>query len=164
MEGKLIKTEHGWYVSYRWESDLSATDGGFIPLDPSDVLSADLNFPDSLNKPVFFDMTEPFNDGIVYAKIHAYIDEDVIEMSESFGVDVKCPPDCPHCAYEHQQLYEEELEKEAAIDFAKWLAQSWMAIWVVDKWLWENVEEDKPKEYNGYKTEEELYELYLKSM
>ena len=119
MEGKLIKTEHGWYVSYRWESDLRATDGGFIPLDPSDVLSADLNFPDSLNKPVFFDMTEPSKDGVVYAKIHAYIDEDVIEMSESFGVDVKCPPDCPHCAYEHQQLYEEELEKEAAIDFAR---------------------------------------------
>lgn len=72
-------------------------------------------------------------------------------------------PDCPHCAYEEQQIYEEELEREAAIDFAKWLAQSWMSMWVKDRWLWENVEEEKPQEYMGYKTEEELYELYLKS-
>lgn len=68
--------------------------------------------------------------------------------------------DCPHCAYERQQEYEAELEKEAAIDFAKWLAQDWMAIWVTDKWLWEcqlDVEG-----YLGYYTEEQLYDIYLK--
>lgn len=70
--------------------------------------------------------------------------------------------DCPHCAYERQQEYEEELEKEACIDFAKWLAQSdWMSIWVTDKWMWECQLEDSKM---GYKTEEELYQIYLKSV
>ena len=70
--------------------------------------------------------------------------------------------DCPHCAYEQQQEYEEELEKEACIDFAKWLAQSdWMSIWVGDKWMWECQLEDSKM---GYKTEEELYQIYLKSV
>lgn len=69
--------------------------------------------------------------------------------------------DCPHCAYERQQEYEAELEKEACIDFAKWLAQDWMSIWVGDKWMWECQTDGI---HLGYKTEEELYELYLKSV
>jgi hypothetical protein len=74
--------------------------------------------------------------------------------------------DCPHCAYEEQQMYEENLEKEAAVDFAKWLAKDWMSIWVVDKWMWENVTilpTNDESEWKGYYTEEQLYELYLKS-
>ena len=68
--------------------------------------------------------------------------------------------DCSHCAYERQQEYEAELEKDACIDFAKWLAQSdWMSIWVTDKWMWECQLEDSKM---GYKTEEELYQIYLK--
>ena len=55
-------------------------------------------------------------------------------------------------------------KKDAAIDFAKWLAKDWMSIWVVDKWLWEYQQEEAPKEYRGYKTEEEVYELYFKSL
>lgn len=70
--------------------------------------------------------------------------------------------DCPHCAYERQQEYEAELEKEACIDFAKWLAQSdWMSIWVTDKWIWECQLEDVHSGCVGYKTEEELYQIYL---
>lgn len=73
--------------------------------------------------------------------------------------------DCPHCAYEEQQEYEVELEKDACIDFAKWLAKEWMSIWVVDKWLWEWQPERTPETIHmhlKYYTEEELYELYLK--
>lgn len=67
--------------------------------------------------------------------------------------------DCPHCAYELQQEYEADLEKDACIEFAKWLAQDWMSIWVTDKWMWECQLEGV---HSGYKTEEELYNLYLK--
>ena len=73
--------------------------------------------------------------------------------------------DCPHCAYERQEAWEAELEKEACIDFAKWLAKEWMSIWVVDKWLWEWQPERTPETIHmhlKYYTEEELYELYLK--
>lgn len=67
--------------------------------------------------------------------------------------------DCPHCAYEQQQEYEAELEKDACIDFAKWLAQSdWMSIWCKDKWMWECQLDNS---ILGYKTEEELYQIYL---
>lgn len=67
--------------------------------------------------------------------------------------------DCPHCAYERQEAWEAELEKDACIDFAKWLAQSdWMSIWVKDKWMWECQLDDSKL---GYKTEEELYQIYL---
>ena len=67
--------------------------------------------------------------------------------------------DCPHCAYEQQQEYEAELEKDACIEFAKWLAQSdWMSIWCKDKWMWECQLDNS---ILGYKTEEELYQIYL---
>lgn len=65
-------------------------------------------------------------------------------------------------AYVAQYNNEEELRRDGAIDFAKWLAKEWMSIWVVDKWMWEYQQEEDPTEYRGYKTEEELYELYLK--
>lgn len=70
--------------------------------------------------------------------------------------------DCPHCAYEQQQEYEEELEKDACIEFAKWLAQDWMSIWVGDKWMWEC--QTDGVHLGPYKTEEELYQIYLKSI
>ena len=67
-------------------------------------------------------------------------------------------------AYLAQYNNEEELRKEGAIDFAKWLAKEWMSMWVVDKWLWENVSVDTNDQtkWKGYYTEEQLYELYLK--
>ena len=86
-------------------------------------------------------------------------------------------PDCPHCGEEIRLMQEDEdddltddewLIKEkhkeieaTAIDFAKWLAKDWMSIWVVDKWLWEyQTQVDSKHPYFGYKTEEELFELY----
>ncbi len=67
--------------------------------------------------------------------------------------------------YMTQHRNEEELRKEGAIDFAKWLAKEWMSIWVVDKWMWEWQPERTPETIHmhlKYYTEEELYELYLK--
>lgn len=67
--------------------------------------------------------------------------------------------------YMAQHRYEEELRKEGAIDFAKWLSKEWMSIWVVDKWMWENVNilpTNDESIWKGYYTEEQLYELYLK--
>jgi len=66
-----------------------------------------------------------------------------------------------------QYEYEEELMKERAIEFAKWLAKDWMSIWVVDKWMWEWQNErtsETFKKYKEYYTEEELYEIYLKEI
>ena len=37
MKGKLVKQENQWYVQYKMDSDLIATDGGLIPLSPYDV-------------------------------------------------------------------------------------------------------------------------------
>lgn len=54
--------------------------------------------------------------------------------------------------------YEAELEKDACIEFAKWLAQDWMSIWVKDKWMWEYQLEGSNTEYI---TEEQLYQIYL---
>ena len=68
-------------------------------------------------------------------------------------------------AYLAQYRNEEELIRGGAIDFAKWLAQDWMSIWVVDKWMWEWQHERTRETFNKYKeyyTEEELYELFLK--
>lgn len=68
-------------------------------------------------------------------------------------------------AYVSQYNNEEELRREGAIEFAKWLAADWMSIWVFDKWMWEWQHERTRETFNKYKeyyTEEELYELYLK--
>lgn len=135
------------------------------------------NLDNALEKETSESLTEWMNQKRLTQKLREHLDtitpeqfeEEINEIQkEGFGgptmEEFICEmEDCPHCAYERQQDYEAELEKEAAIDFAKWLAQSWMSIWVEDKWLWENVEEDMPQEYIGYKTEEELYTLYLKA-
>ena len=78
-------------------------------------------------------------------------------ISEELGNTFKCEmEDCPHCAYERQQEYEAELEKEAAIDFLKWIGGSFSFGNIRGKWY---LHENTDKEY----TEEELYQLYLKS-
>lgn len=71
-------------------------------------------------------------------------------------------------AYRKQYEYEEELMKERAIEFAKWLAKDWMSIWVVGygwMWEWQNERTSETfKKYKEYYTEEELYELYLEEI
>ena len=66
--------------------------------------------------------------------------------------------DCPHCAYERQQEYEAELEKDACIEFGDWL-------------LLQGIEYvDNTDEGNVYTfpfvlnklTMKQIYELYLK--
>lgn len=49
--------------------------------------------------------------------------------------------------------------EDKCVEFAKWMAKSeWMSIWVEDKWMWEcQLENSK----TSYKTEVELYKIYL---
>ena len=48
---------------------------------------------------------------------------------------------------------------EKCVEFAKWMAKSeWMSIWVEDKWMWECQLDNSN---TSYKTEEELYKMYL---
>ena len=92
-------------------------------------------------------------------------------------------PDCVHCAEDMAQMEDGDLtddewlikqkhwEIEAtAIDFAEWIGKNdWMSIWVEDKWMWEYqstqyAEELQPShKWFGYKTNEELFELYKAS-
>lgn len=37
MKGKLMKQKNNWYVQYKMDSDIIATDGGLIPLCIDDV-------------------------------------------------------------------------------------------------------------------------------
>ena len=81
------------------------------------------------------------------------------------GIDIGISDCEPEFMPESESLsYEDAFEKDVCIHFAKWIAPSWMGIWVEDKWMWECLDEDMPKEHMGYKTDEELYELYLKSI
>lgn len=85
--------------------------------------------------------------------------DDFMKKVQSFH-DACTTEDCPHCAYERQQEYEAELEKEAAIDFGDWL-------------MGQDVEYvDNTSEGNVYMvgsnmnrkmTMKELYKLYLQS-
>lgn len=67
--------------------------------------------------------------------------------------------DCPHCAYEHQQEYEAELEKDACIEFGDWLTGQ--GISYVD-----NTDEGNvymlESNMNRRMTMKQIYELYLK--
>lgn len=65
-------------------------------------------------------------------------------------------PDCPHCAYEQQQQYEEDIEKEAAIDFLKWVENKYSFGNVLGYWY-------KHSDSSKY-TAEELYNVYLKDI
>lgn len=67
--------------------------------------------------------------------------------------------DCPHCAYEEQQEYEAELEKDACIDFGNWLM--FQNLTYVD-----NTDEGNiymvESNMNRRMTMEQIYQLYLK--
>ncbi len=68
--------------------------------------------------------------------------------------------DCPHCAYERQQEYEAELEKEACIDFGDWLSfQKIDYVGSTDEGNIYMVESNMNKKM----TMKQIYELYLKS-
>ena len=69
--------------------------------------------------------------------------------------------DCPHCAYEQQQEYEAELEKEACIDFGDWLM--FQGIQYVDNTSEGNVYMVESN-MNKQMTMKQIYELYLKSV
>lgn len=99
-------------------------------------------------------------DGFNFGQVVFKNEDDVNSVIDFRVTTTSCEmKDCPHCAHERQERWEAELEKEACIDFAKWLAQSdWMSTWVKDKWMWECQLEDSKL---GYKTEEELYQIYL---
>lgn len=67
--------------------------------------------------------------------------------------------DCPHCAYERQQEYEAELEKDACIEFGDWLTGQ--GISYID-----NTDEGNvymvESNMNRSMTMKQIYELYLK--
>ena len=52
--------------------------------------------------------------------------------------------------------------EEQVIEFAKWLASNWFALWVKDKFLWECdwSENAENQDYKGYYTEKQLLELF----
>ena len=61
------------------------------------------------------------------------------------------------------QKKETQYTKEQIMEFTRWLAKYWMSLWATTKWVWEYQEELKSGHpYNGYKTEEELFDLFLK--
>lgn len=173
MIGTLTLTHLGWFVT-------SSENPFGYPLYYLDLQAlafrADIKLDDRHGQAVEFaliDLTSPITNEIVtYASIIKLHDETILWLDKpkepvhtnlklDFGVrSSTCEMEnCPHCAYEQQQEYEAELEKDACIDFAKWLSQSdWMSIWVKDKWMWECQLEDSKL---GYKTEEELYKIYL---
>jgi hypothetical protein len=77
MQGKLIKKENTWVVSYKKDKDLVATDGGEIPVYPGDAIYC---FEIDINKEVEFDLIDEFShphlyegigwgDGVTYAKL-----------------------------------------------------------------------------------------------
>lgn len=52
--------------------------------------------------------------------------------------------------------------EEQVIEFTKWLASNWFALWVKDKFLWECdwSENAENQDYKGYYTEKQLLELF----
>lgn len=68
--------------------------------------------------------------------------------------------DCPHCAYERQQEYEAELEKDACIEFGDWLLTK--EISYVDNTDEGNVYMVESNIDRRIMTMKEIYEFYLK--
>lgn len=168
MKGILEKTTRGWVVN-AWEGE--GEEVSFIkcyPLHPSDVGKLEPSVLGSYGE-VEFEIIRGFDDLFDFPEAFAKISDSYYEKLER-EIDVHMikmafPNEDDMRAYVKQYENEEELRKEGAIDFAKWLAKEWMSMWVEDKWLWENVSVDTNDQslWKGYYTEEELYEIYLKS-
>lgn len=88
-------------------------------------------------------------------------------------------PDCPHCLEDIAQMEDDDLTDDewlikqkhlqieaTAIDFADWISKNdWMSIWITKTELrWEHQQElPSSHKWFGYKTNEELFELYKAS-
>ena len=178
MKGIIEKTARGWIVKEIIGEGPEAKLIKTYPLHPSNVdnlepcvlgeygkvefeIVENENFSRDVmeTQQVFAKLATPMLDRL---RVHLYsitpeqFDKEIEEIINKQGE--------PYSLYECCGMEECMCKKEAAIDFAKWLAKDWMSIWVVDKWLWEYQQEESPKEYRGYKTEEEVYELYFKSL
>lgn len=168
MKGTLEKTTRGWVVKETIGKGPEAILCKTYPLHPSDVDTLEPSVLGSYGE-VEFEIIRGFDDvfdfpaafakisNSFYEKLERGIDEHMIKMAFPNEDDMR--------AYVKQYENEEELRKEGAIDFAKWLAKEWMSMWVEDRWLWENVSVDTNDQsmWKGYYTEEELYEIYSKS-
>jgi len=102
-------------------------------------------------------------------------EQEIKEIEDSFICE---DLNCSHCAEDIAQMEDDELTDDewiikekhkeitsTAVNFAKWISEGdWMSIWVEDKWMWEHQEElSSSHKWFGYKTNEELFELYKAS-
>jgi hypothetical protein len=101
------------------------------------------------------------------SKLDDALDKETTESLNNWIEDKQTPSeficemeDCPHCAYERQQEYEAELEKEVCVDFGNWLLfQNPTYVDNTDEGNIYMVESNM----NRRMTMEQIYQLYLKS-
>lgn len=178
MIGKLRYEKDKWYVELPAGKDDFGMPivGQYIEIDP-DYLKYYFLDEDDAGKEVAFDfmfystgqyakLVKPEEESVMVTQLREHLDsitseefDKEIEEIENLHGDGVTILDDPHIYDERDFIG--EAERSRAIDFAKWLAQDWMSIWVGDKWMWECQTDNV---HLGYKTEEELYELYLKSV
>ena len=159
-----------FYCDWKWESpnervmQMLMQDLGLYPFKDEDEMIQQTKIDDGLDKELYKEASRRIP---TYGKLS----EDLVESPFDF---VCTTPDCPHCGEDIAQMEDDDLTDDewlikekhkeietTAIYFAKWLAKDWMSIWVVDKWLWEyQTQVDSKHPCFGYKTEEELFELY----
>ena len=165
-----------FYCDWRWESpnervmQMLMQDLGLYPFKDEDEMIQQTKIDEGLDKQLYKEAS---------IRIPAYgkLSKDLVEnKTPKDPFDLICDdPDCKHCAEDIAQMEDDGLtddewlikekhkEIEAtAVGFAEWIGErEWMSIWVEDKWMWEYQEEvNSNHPYFGYKTNEQLFELY----
>ena len=160
-----------FYCDWKWESpnervmQMLMQDLGLYPFKDEDEMIRQTKIDDGLDKELYKEASRRIP---TYGKLS----EDLVESPFDF---VCTTPDCPHCGEDIAQMEDDGLtddewlikqkhwEIEATtIDFAEWISEGdWMSIWVEDKWMWEHQQElPSSHKWFGYKTNEQLFELY----
>lgn len=168
MKGILKKTEQGWIVQ-RWEVVSEKEGVGIVdtlPLHPEDIRYH--NMMNWNGREIEFEIvTEIYDDGSErkYAKTIKLYTSSKLDLSklEHKLDDALLKESDEDLSIWLRNKRHQSITKALAISFAKWLAYDWMPIWVEDKFMWEHAAidlSDVPENCRGYKTEEELFELY----
>lgn len=178
MKGIIEKNSRGWIVKEIVGEGPDARLIKTYPLHPINVKNLEPSVLGEYGE-VMFDIVKEYSDNKSnqlqeYAKLatpmldrlRSHLDSITPEQFNQEIEDIIKNDTSTYKIHECCGMEECDCDRKSAIDFARWLAKDWMSIWVVDKWLWEY--QGKINKGNkcllGYKTEVELYELYLITM
>lgn len=171
MKGILKKTVAGWFIWHQEKSDEIAAHFKSYVLHPDDAKICNQYGDYSvgwINTEVEFEIVHTWENGevgvngLTYATINKGRNLEQLETKLDNALAKESTESLTEWLSGKRRHPEAHFTVHDMVDFAKWIARDWFAVWDGNKLMWEYEKEVGPHhEYHGYFTEEQLLKFYL---